>query len=137
MKRSLLICLLTLGGLTTGAVEPAMAQGGGNCPKNAPAFSVNITSATTTLIVAGQPGKKVYVWQFFLENNHASTDVTVTWKDGSTALNGAGNLLKAGGGSWVHMCSGTVAFSTSNGGDLNLTTSAAGTISGQIQYTVE
>lgn len=136
MKRLLLICLL-IAALTTCSVEPALAQGGNNCPKNAPAFSVNITSATTTLIVAGQPGKKVYVWQFFLENNHASTDVTVTWKDGTTALNGAGNLLKAGGGSWVHMCSNTAAFATSNGGDLNLTTSAAGTISGQIQYTVE
>jgi len=107
------------------------------CPRTAPVYSVNITSATTTAIVSGQPGKKILVWEIVLENNHASTDVTVTFKDGSTAINGAGQLLKAGGGSWVRGCDGGSAFYTANGNDLNLTTSAAGTISGYIKYTIE
>ncbi len=125
MKKLLLLLLL--------CSLPAFAQ----CKKSAPSVSVNITTATTTLIVAGQPGKHIYVWQFVLENNHASTDDTVTFKTSSTSLHGAGQLLKAGGGAWVQNCTNLAPFVTNLGDDLNLTTSAAGTISGYIQFTVE
>lgn len=115
----------------------SLAWGQAGCRKTAPAYSVNISGATTTTIVTGEPGKKIYVWQFSLENNHATTDVTVTWESNSTALNGAGNLLKANGGSWVQPCSGMAKYVTNTGESLNFVTSAAGTISGDIQYSVE
>lgn len=127
MKKLLLILLL--------CSLPAFAQSG--CKKSSPSYSANITTATTTEIVAAQPGKRIYVWQFALENNHASTDDTVTFKSASTSLHGAGQLLKAGGGAWVQACSELAPFVTVAGEALNLTTSAAGTISGYIQYTVE
>lgn len=135
MKRliSILAVVLFLSA-TAPLVTPVLAQNG--CPRAVPPTQVSISSATTTLISSGQPGKRIYIWQFAIENNHATTDVTVTLKDGTTALNGAGNLLKAGGGSYVHDCSGT-AIPLTVGNDLNLTTSAAGTISGFIQYTIE
>jgi hypothetical protein len=136
MKQLLVILFLVLVlSATAPIVTPVLAQSGG-CPRAIAPTQVSISSATTTLIVAGQPGKHIYIWQFALENNHASTDVTVTLKDGTTALNGAGNLLKAGGGAYVHDCGGT-AIPLTLGNDLNLTTSAAGTISGFIQVSIE
>lgn len=123
MKKLLLLCLLLSAG--------AFAQSG--CPRSAPSYSVNISSATTTEIVAAQPGKKIYVIAFVLEDNHATTDVTVTLKSGTTALNGAGQLIKAAGGSWSHDCS-KPAFVTAAGSAFNLTTDAAGTLSGIIWY---
>ncbi len=107
------------------------------CRTSVQNVGLNITTATDTTVIAGQPGKKIYVWQFAMENNHASTDVTVTVKDGSAALNGGGNVLKAGGGAWMGHCSGTAYFATQPGNSLVITTSAAGTISGSVQYSYE
>jgi hypothetical protein len=108
----------------------------GQCPRSAPSVSVSISSATDTTIVSGTPGKKIYVWQFALENNSAA-DVTVVWKDGTTAKNGAGNLLKSGGGAWTRVCGGMAFIYASPGADLVITTSGTGTLDGKIDYTVE
>lgn len=134
MKKFLLFCVL-IASINAGTTP--LYAGADACPLNPTPISVNITTATTTLLLAGTPAKKIYVWQFVLENNHATVDTLVTIKDGTTALNGGGQLLKAAGGAWTQPCSGTAFFITSTGADLNLTTSAAGTISGQIQVTIQ
>lgn len=105
-------------------------------PQSSSKAIVNITTATTTTIVAGQPGRRIYIWQFFFVNGHASTDVSVTLNEGSTAISGA-YLIKAAGGSHSGLCSGLAWASTAPGDSFTITTSAAGSLQGTVYYTIE
>jgi hypothetical protein len=103
-----------------------------------PISIVNVSSATDTTLVAAQPGYKVRVWQIALQNTHASTDVTVTFKSnaGGTAISGA-YLLKAGGGAITLQFTDMAWFTTAKGEALTVTTSAAGVITGTVNYSIE
>lgn len=103
-----------------------------------PVSVVSISSATDTTLVAAQPGFKVRVWQFVLQNTHATTDVTVTFKSnaGGTAISGA-HLLKAAGGSFALPYSEMAYYTSASGEALTITTSAAGVVAGTVNYSVE
>ena len=103
-----------------------------------PISIVGISSATDTTLVVAQPNYKVRVWQLALQNTHAATDVTVTFKSnaGGTAMSGA-YLLKAGGGAITLQYTDMAWFTTAKGEALTITTSAAGVITGTVNYTIE
>jgi hypothetical protein len=107
-------------------------------PRIVPTVIVNVSSATDTTLVAAQPGQKVRVWQLALENTHASTDCSVTFKSstGPTAISGT-YLLKAGGGAITLQYTEMAWFNSNLGDGLVLTTSAAGTITGTVNYSIE
>lgn len=99
------------------------------------AYVAAISSATTTEIVPAVPGRRIRVFQFMLENKHASTDTDITFKSATTAISGA-FIIKNSGGSITGNYTGCAWFKTAPGEALNLTTSAAGNIVGQIQYDI-
>jgi hypothetical protein len=104
--------------------------------RTAPSVTASISSATTTKLVPGETGKIIRVWKFALQNTHATTDCSITLKSGTTALSGV-HLLTAAGGSFALPYDGMSWYDTAQGEDLNLTTSAGGTIVGHVKYTVE
>lgn len=105
--------------------------------QTAASVGVNITTNTDTTLVAGQPGKIIKVWQLCLENIHATTDDTLTFKSNATAINGGGFLLKAAGGGLTMQFTQMAWMCTAPGDPLVLTTSAAGTITGIVLFSVE
>lgn len=106
-------------------------------PNDLKLYSANITTATDTTIDAGKQDGRICVWQLCLENNHATVDGTLTFKDNATAMNGAGFLLKAAGGNLTLPHSDMPWFKCTKGNPLVLTTAGAATISGFIQYSIE
>jgi hypothetical protein len=88
--------------------------------------------------VAAQPNYKVRAWQIVLQNTHATTDVTVTFKSqaGGTAISPA-FLVKAAGGSVTLPFTDMAWFTSAKGEALTVTTSAAGTIVGSVNYSIE
>jgi hypothetical protein len=126
MKRILLTLLFLLG------IPAAFAQ----CPQNAQRVAVNLTGTGDNTIVASDPNRQIRVWQFFMVNTHASTDVNITWKEGSTSTSGA-YVLKAGGGAHSEPCSGTPWAIVPVGSAFVLNTSASGSIQGTFYYTYQ
>lgn len=102
--------------------------------RSAPSVVVNVTSAADTTLVPGKPGHRIHVWKGVLVNKHASQDVEVTFKCGSYVMHGA-ILLKANGGSWTLPFDGMDWMDCAAGGDLVLTTSAAGSVQGLVKFT--
>jgi len=109
--------------------------------------SVDISSATTTTVVAAVAGKKIFVHGFFLVISGAVTPNTVTWRSGSTDISGPIiNVNAAGGGDPIVLTSPTVSnghggniptLETAAGEALNIVTGAADQVSGYVVYEVE
>jgi PIN domain nuclease of toxin-antitoxin system len=96
---------------------------------------VSVSSATTTEVVPAQPGKKIRVWQFELQNKHATTDMDVTFKSATTAIDAAFTVYAKG--NYGRSASDVAYFTTASGEALNITTSAAGTLVGRVGYTID
>jgi hypothetical protein len=90
------------------------------------------SSATTTQILPAVSGVRYKVWQFEMQNKHATTDTDVTFKSNTTAISPAYTIYAKG--SWGRP-SGTASYFVTNRGEaLQITTSAAGTLVGQVWY---
>lgn len=130
MKRllTLILVLFTLPALATAQCRKATKA----------SISITGTGDATVLAssLAGGGSDKIYVWQFFVVNGHASQDVNITLKEGSTSISGA-YLLKAAGGSHQAPCTGTPWAVVPNGSAFIINTDASGTIKGTVYYTVE
>ena len=132
MKPILLILLCPLLSLTAFG----QARQGQNCPIVSQRTAVNATSNGDNTIIASDASRKIFVWQWFLVNSHASQDENITLKEGSTSISGA-YLLKAGGGSHTAICTGTPWAIVPKGSAFILNESAAGSIQGTVYYTLE
>ena len=93
---------------------------------------VNISTATTTAIVAAVTGQSIRMYRILLV---AGGTVNVTFKDGSTALTGAMPLVANEG--FVLDYQTQAWFVTSSGAALNLTTDANVNLTGTVWYLVQ
>jgi hypothetical protein len=75
------------------------------------------------------------VWQFEMQNKHATTDTDVTFQSNSTAISPAFTVYAKG--SWGRSSGGAAYFVTNRGEALNLVTSAAGTLVGVVWYDID
>lgn len=130
MKRILLLLSLPLLSLSL------FAESGQQCPKVMNRAAISATSSGDNTLIAADTDRKIVVWKFFIVNSHATQDESLTWKEGSTAVSGA-YLLKANGGAQDEPCDGTGFVVAPKGSAVILNLSAAGTIKGQIWYTLE
>lgn len=117
-------------------VSTCFAASEGVCPKGVTRAAISITGTGDATVITGDASRPTYVWQFFMVNGHASTDVNITLKEGSTSISGA-YLLKAAGGSHTGPCTGTPWAIVPAGSNFVINTSASGTIKGEIEYTQE
>jgi len=129
MKQLIVIALLSLAAF-------GQASRSSSCPAVAIRGAVNATSNGDNTVIASDPNKRIFVWQWFLVNSHATQDENVTLKEGSTAISGA-YLLKAAGGSHTASCTGTPWAIVPKGSAFVLNESAAGSIQGTVYYTLE
>ena len=106
------------------------------CPTNAQPAVVNLTGTGDNTVIAADSSRQIRVWQFFMDNTHASTDVNVTWKSGSTAISGAYLLVHAGG-AHSEPCTGTPWAIIPVGSAFVLNTSASGSIQGTVYFTYQ
>lgn len=127
MKRLILLLILT---------STCFAASEGVCPKGVTRAAISITGTGDATVVTADANRVIYVWQFFMVNGHASTDVNITLKEGSTSISGA-YLLKAAGGAHTAPCTGTPWAIVPIGSSFIINTSASGTIKGEIEYTAE
>lgn len=99
--------------------------------------SISEVTVGDRLIVAAQgAGKKIRILYLSLQNTGAA-DNTLIFKDGATAINGAGFLLKAGGGSYTFDSAGLADLPLAANAAFNINLSAASQISGFALYIVE
>ena len=131
MKQILLIITCLASSFAFGQAVQA-----GHCPPTPLRSAVNATSNGDNTIIASDPARRIFVWQWFLVNSHATQDESITLKEGSTAISGA-YLLKAAGGSHTAVCSGTPWAIVPAGSAFVLNESAAGSIQGTVYYTLE
>lgn len=126
MKSRFLLLLLIL------AASVPMFAGDECHPANR--ATIDITSSGDATVIASDSTRAIYVWQFFMVNNHASTDTNVTLKEGSTSVSAA-YVLKAGGGSHTAPCTGTPWAIVPAGSAFVINSSASATLKGAVYYT--
>lgn len=95
---------------------------------------VDMSTATTTAIVAATTGKKIKVVSYTLVGGGATN---VTWKSATTALTGAIPLIASTVVAVGGQQDGGHVLETAAGEALNLTNSAAVQVSGHVSYFVE
>lgn len=132
MKRLTFLLLTLL--LATSAF--AQSRSGSTCPIVAQRAAANITLNGDNTVVASEASRRIFVWQWFLVNSHATQDESVTLKEGSTSTSGA-YLLKAAGGSHTAPCTGTPWAIVPAGSSFIVNLSAAGSLQGTVYYTME
>lgn len=93
--------------------------------------SINISSATTTAVIAARAGYVTRVYKMIMTVGAAQT---VDIKDGSTSLTGGPLGFASSGIVNLHMDQ-TPWFTTTAGTALNFTTTTTGQTSGRIYYT--
>ncbi len=99
---------------------------------------VAIASATDTELVKAQPNKKIRVWALVLQNKHATVDTNITFKSATTAISGVLYMKALGTNGFLNLPYTSVAYySTAKGEALNVTTSGAGDLNGEIYFTYE
>lgn len=108
----------------------------GQCPKVTQRAAISITGTGDSTVIASDPSRLIYVWQFFVVNGHATQDVNVTLKEGTTAKSGA-YLLVHLGGAQTAPCSGTPWAIVPAGSAFVMNTDASGTLKGEVYYTME
>lgn len=106
-------------------------------PYALPIVTVGVSSATDTTLVAAQPGKRIRVWQAYLQNKHATTDTDITVKSGSTAISGVTTLKAVCVSPMTLPFTGSAWWTTAAGQALVLNTSAAGNVCGQVHISIE
>lgn len=106
------------------------------CPKIVQKAAINITGTGDATVITGDANRKIYVWQFFMVNGHATQDVNITLKEGATSVSGA-YLLVHLGGSHTGLCTGTPWASVPAGSNFVINTSASGSVQGEVYYTQE
>lgn len=98
---------------------------------------VNISTATTTEIIAAVAGRKIVIVGY---NLHAAADQTVIFKRGSTALSGEMQLIKGtccnpgGVAPYTEGYGQQGWFETIQNEAFNITTSTTGLLGGHITY---
>jgi hypothetical protein len=132
MKRLTLLLLLCLGMMA--AAAPIEAQQSGCHPYTQSSISFSASGDQT--IVAANSDRQIVIWQFFLVNSDASTDTSITLKDGSTSKSGA-YLLKANGGSHTAPCTGTPWLVTTAGSAAVFNSSAAANVRGTVYWSYQ
>lgn len=97
--------------------------------------AVDISTATTTAVVAAVTGKRIVVYNYTLVNGVA-TGQSVQFKSGTTALTGVIQLPLAVGGGLAPSSGSelTCLFATARGEALNLVSTAATQFGGSVAY---
>ena len=92
---------------------------------------INISSATTTAVIAAVSGQKIRIYSLVL---WAAAADTVVLKDGTTTINGAGFNFATQQG--VHLKMEQRPLQLTAGQAFNITTSTTGPLIGWVEYTV-
>lgn len=98
--------------------------------------SQNLTASGDNVAIAADPSKRIYVWQFFLVNAHATTDVSIVLKEGTTVISGA-YLLKAAGGAHSESYTGMPWAICPVNTAFNINLSATSSVQGTVYFTYE
>lgn len=95
----------------------------------------DVSTATTTAVVAAVAGKKIAVYSYAFVNG-AATGNSLQFKSGSANLSGVMQLPLAVGGGLTHNSGASTVslFTTDSSAALNITTSAATQVGGHISY---
>ena len=126
---------LLIGGVN-GGFMPLSQLAAAQCPKITQRAAISITGTGDATVITGDANRTTYVWQWFMVNGHASVDVNVTLKEGSTSTSGAYLLVHAGGAQTTP-CSGTPWAIIPAGSNFVINTSASGSLQGTVYYTKE
>jgi hypothetical protein len=128
MKKFALICLLV--GL---ALMPVSAGNGSGTFMTKQA-DINIASSGDNTVITPNADQRVIIWKMWIVGNGA---VNLTFKDGSTALNGSAIHLTADGSSMTFPFDGEPYWFTSTAGNaFKINLSGAVQVNGRIYYTL-
>lgn len=98
---------------------------------------ISFSTSGDQTVIAGVTGRRLRIWAITIENTDATTDTTIVFKDGTTALNGTGVLLTGGGGSYeLGTLQGVnyVYESAAQGNAFVINSSAAVAVTGRVWY---